>query len=175
MEHDPLNQGMKVKLESQYERDSEPLSGVFNLDKLEPTQVAELMAALGHANEVAMNQTNEHHACQLVDAFIADLKRYAGQNAERAVQIFDALASHAASNENNWLRAVASDVAPILIQHYADDYAKRKQVIDRWVGLLSDNDSFARETAQQSIANATDADWVDEPTARYLDSKLPPD
>ncbi|TKA13217.1 hypothetical protein [Actinacidiphila oryziradicis] len=60
-----------------------------------------------------------------------------------------------------------------LLQFELDDYAVRQPVVDLWTTLLQDVDPNVREGVHWSMSRAVHSDWLDEPAARYLDSKLP--
>ncbi|WP_206752012.1 hypothetical protein, partial [Streptomyces klenkii] len=88
----------------------------------------------------------------------------------KAREVIFALAIH----KHFFVRAVAGDVISSLFHFQpVDDYPARQQVIDFWVGLLHDDDELARESAEDSMSQTVRSDWIDEPTARYLNSKLP--
>jgi hypothetical protein len=168
--------------ETSYERLPAPMSRVFNFEALEPNEAAELIAVLERAAKVAQEQALRttgnvvsyepgYGQRNFLYAFDADLGAYSSDDPDRAHQFFDALRTRADSYHARGTSASA--VAPQLVRHYADDYVKRQPIIDAWVELLHDDDPIVRETTAEAMSDAVDSDWLDEPTARYLDAMLP--
>jgi hypothetical protein len=67
----------------------------------------------------------------------------------------------------------ASVMAVDLIRRHLDDPAARLRIITPLIHALHEGDSLAREAAEESIEELVYADWLDEPTARYLNDCLP--
>lgn len=184
MEREPATTPAEApETETSYERLPAPMSGVFNFEALEPDEAAELVVTLDKATDAA-----QEHARRTTGNYVpngpgyngqrnfsyaleADLRAYSAAEPEKALRLFDALRSRTDNAEARGNGAAA--VAPELVRHYADDYVKRQPIIDAWVELLHDDDPIVRETTAEAMSDAVDSDWLDEPTARYLDAMLP--
>ncbi|WP_143677150.1 hypothetical protein [Streptomyces scabiei] len=153
----------------------------FNVEQMESGQIAALVMALEAGIDLEERPERSHirdsegerdGIDELISLLERDLTCLPARNFEKAREVIFALAAH----KHYFVRAVASDAISSLFRFQpVDDYLARQQVIDVWVGLLQDEDEVAREGAEASMSQTVDSDWIDEPTARYLDSKLPPE
>lgn len=157
------------------ERLNESPRPTFNLEDMEPDQVALLVAAIGAAIDAEFKaQENELNKPPILNAALvellgSDMQTLPARNPEKAKELFRVLVTH----PEHWPRELAARMGPGLMRSQSGDHNERQQTIDAWLRLLEDEDEFVREGAVQSLSDSVDSDWIDEPTARYLDSKLP--
>ncbi|HEX3786113.1 MAG TPA: hypothetical protein VHX38_41225 [Pseudonocardiaceae bacterium] len=153
---------------------------VFDLEQLTPEQTADLIAAVGaRADKEVEPIAGKVGLDWLIER---DLKNLATRNIDKANELFATLIDY----PDAWVRAFAIDMAPELLRLQPGDTDARHHLTERWVRLLdatgevgeenakgSGGDSSVREAAREVMSSVVYADWLDEPTARYFDSKLP--
>lgn len=100
---------------------------------------------------------------------IRDLRCLAARDLDRGEQVAVALAD----SPDGYARAEAPQLLSTLLRLENDDPDGRVRVIRAHLALLDDEDDIVRECAADVIAQLTYADWLDERTARFLNSKLP--
>jgi len=166
-----------------YENKEQPRP-VFDLEQLTPDHVASLVAALGTVLDA--NSETQHRLGkiggespqhdELITLIGHDAKRLIEDDINRADELFIALIKY----PNPWPREVALDhMASDLLRHHPDHTPTRQQLIDEWVTQFDvddddiENGGLVREAAVEAMSGAVHSDWLDEPTARYLDSLLP--
>ncbi|MCU1685417.1 MAG: hypothetical protein JWQ81_6156 [Amycolatopsis sp.] len=149
---------------------------VFNLGKLTIEQITVLISALGAAYDADQRKPTGRPMDTAEEAMIdilgSDLTRLAEQEPDRAQELFLQLARV----DDEWTKTFVINTWPQpLMRHYAIDDPKRQEVIDQWVQLLDDDNFEVQGTARDAMQEVVGADWIDAPTASYLDSKLPGD
>jgi hypothetical protein len=147
---------------------------VFDLEQMEPEVVVSLATILGEAADVELKSREERlrdsaMLCSLLDRDVGNLPE---RNLEKAKTLYFALATQDGAGGQG---IVASRMGELLRHLPIDDYVTRQQAIDLWLKLLDSDDTVVRAVSERAISDAVDSEWVDEPTARYLDSKLSPE
>lgn len=166
---------MKHKHEAWAEQAHEPSKAVFDLEQMEPIQVANLVAILGKElsaeDEVKDEDPKQKGGRAIVihDLLEHDIANLPKRDLEKAHDLYVTMAT----SRDGWTRAVIACHMGDLLRHLLDDNKTRQQIIDLWVKLMCDKDQYVQEFARDAISEVVDENWLDEPTSRYLNSKLP--
>lgn len=139
--------------------------------------MADLIAAIGVAadatfdGDVAEKESDSSH--RLIMLIEQELKNLIVRDKVRAVTLYATLMGHS----SEWPRELAAyNMSTALLRQYLDDPDIRQRIIEPWVKLLDEaQGDHVHEAAKRSISQVVFDDWLDEPTARYLNSKLPLD
>jgi len=74
------------------------------------------------------------------------------------------------------------DMAMEMLRRQPDDSPARQWLIEQWVAQLDvgpedvdGGDDLVRDAADHTLSEVVWSDWIDEPTARYLNGKLSPE
>lgn len=171
MEHEPV-------LPQEKEQSPDLPKPVFDLEQMEPEQVATLIDALGFTWQTDLDngdkapEFRQSEISRVLGLIHKDLSNFVERNPEAARKLYDYLME----NATEWPRGLAGECMTLrLINQNLDDEAARQKLIDPWVELLNDEDEATRVIATQIMWGVIESDWIDEPTARYLNDKLQPD
>lgn len=147
----------------------------FNLEQMEAGQVVGLVIALdftldyGRGKDETLKESDELSISVLTGLLQQDLASLLARDIVKACETYTALATHS----DPGVRGLVSDVMDSLLRFQSENYGVRQPVIDLWMALLRDENSNVQEGARTSMSRAVHSDWLDEPTARYLDERLP--
>ncbi|HEU0087715.1 MAG TPA: hypothetical protein VFQ77_08700 [Pseudonocardiaceae bacterium] len=167
----------ELKLSLEQEQSPELSSPVFDLERMETEQVADLIAAIGMAIDAKIvaerwtenDESRDGQFDGLIMLIGKDLQNLPTRNLQKAMELYKTLINY----PGTWPRELAADFMGAVLLQQLDDANARQQVIEPWLNLLDHESEFVREAAQRSIADIINVDWIDEPTVRYLESKLP--
>jgi hypothetical protein len=177
MEYEPKSSTERPEWETVLPADFRPSSEwlhelppqIFNLEQMDPDQVASLVIALNTTDERATAARDMENIDRFTGLLQRDLACLPARDVVKAREVYATLAAHS----DPGVRGLVSDVMDSLLQFQPDDYAARQSVIDLWMTLLHDEDPNVREGVHWSMSRAVHSGWLDGLTARYLDSKLP--
>lgn len=153
-------------------RDSQP---TFNLNNFPPDQVAELFAMFGDKPYLVRRDADPalKRRARLYMSLVHDIENFPAQDPAKAYDLYMTMVT---SEELEAQRVVAQRMGQLL-QQYPEPSDERQRIIDVWMALFQRGhqaDPVVEATAIHAVEDAIRSDWLDEPTARYLDSQLPP-
>jgi hypothetical protein len=171
---------------SEHEQSPESLPQIFDMEHMESGQVEALIGAIGVALGQSIDKEHQHgnkidfgstRYDQLLRLVAHDTQRLIHDDLERATEVFARLVQ----SRSPWVRQFAvDDMAGDLLRSYPEDSPVRQWLLEQWVAQLNvgpedvdADDNLVREAADHTLSDVVWSDWVDEPTARYLNSKLP--
>lgn len=150
----------------------------FDLNQLDPLQVADLLGVFGDA----LNESSElsmikgeavpghiERMAKLLDPLADDVADFADRNPEKAYMLAETLAS----SEHPWARATAVDGYCRLLRHLPVESSDHEAALNRLHGLLQDPDDAVTDSADEVLGALVETDDLDEPTLRRIDAWLP--
>ncbi|MDT0309671.1 hypothetical protein RM780_22320 [Streptomyces sp. DSM 44917] len=151
---------------------------LFNVERMEPREVVGLVCALGVALEAKEREADgsSHSAPEvalydeLLDSLYGELREVA-RTSDKALEIYRELTESDLSTDAS--KGGAVEMVPDLLRRHLDNPDVKRQITDSLVAMLRGG-GLAYDGARLIVSQLVwQADWLDEPTARFLDSHLP--
>lgn len=152
------------------EQDKSP----FNLDRMEPRQVAAITSALSLAWDVARDSNSPHEADYeaLLDQLDRDLTD-AAATSDKAMDIYGELVEGDLASAGTM--NLAAQMIPDLLRRNLYDPERRQRIVDSLIHMrdYKEGMGLARDAAWHTVGELWMADWLDDDTKQYLDDQFP--
>lgn len=96
---------------------------------------------------------------------------YFANTSDQALDTYAALMNGASAGT----RSVGAVMAPGLLRRNLDNAAAKERITRLLIDAAHSADALVQSTAEDSLVDAIYSDWIDTPTAQYLDSQLSED
>ncbi|MBB1152498.1 hypothetical protein [Amycolatopsis dendrobii] len=157
----------------------ERLNSPFDLEKMEPRQIAGLVSALALAEKTQFEREGSplsdgsaelHMYNELLDDLMDDLSKN-GADLSNALDVYREMAVGELASE--YSRGPAVEMAVDLLRRNTGNPEVKAQIVEGIVAILQ-SEGLGQEVAVADgvVPRLVWADWLDESTARYLDSHI---